>query len=272
VTPAQHAIEEALLELDRLKKVLHRLKSKQISSDDHRRTAKATALTWFHTHRPAVAAIASDESLQGLDRIYQDLISYSARATVRTRYVSLMRAGRANLIQFQTQHALELSGTSTRAALNHDDVPTFKPVVSDSKMQAILVRRWNECVATIGAGAPLSATVMMGGLLEALLLARINKLPDKSVVLNARTAPKDPKSHKVLDIRDWMLRSYIDVAHELKWISTSAKDVGVVLRDYRNYIHPQKEYSHGIVLTLEDANILWEVAKSIIRQLLIATA
>ncbi|MBL8230659.1 MAG: hypothetical protein JNL98_19360 [Bryobacterales bacterium] len=66
-----------------------------------------------------------------------------------------------------------------------------------------------------------------------------------------------------------MLKSYIDVAHELSWISTSAKDVGVVLRDYRNYVHPQKEYSHGIVLTPEDARVLWDVAKTIVRQLLV---
>jgi len=64
------------------------------------------------------------------------------------------------------------------------------------------------------------------------------------------------------------LKNYIDVAHELQWISESAKDVGVVLRDYRNFIHPQKELSHGVVLKSDDASILWEVAKSISKQLL----
>jgi len=44
--------------------------------------------------------------------------------------------------------------------------------------------------------------------------------------------------------------------------------VGEVLRDYRNYIHPQKELSNGIVLRTEDASILWEVAKGISHQLL----
>ena len=58
------------------------------------------------------------------------------------------------------------------------------------------------------------------------------------------------------------------IAHELKWITVAAKDVGVVLRDYRNYIHPQKELSHGVSLTTPDAVILWEIGKSISRQLL----
>lgn len=65
-----------------------------------------------------------------------------------------------------------------------------------------------------------------------------------------------------------MLKNFIDVAHELGWISNSAKDVGAVLGEYRNYIHPQKELSHGIVLTNEDAAIVWGVAKSISSQLL----
>ena len=46
------------------------------------------------------------------------------------------------------------------------------------------------------------------------------------------------------------------------------RSVGVVLRDYRNYIHPQKELSHGVTLTVPDAQILWEAGKSISRQLL----
>jgi hypothetical protein len=71
-----------------------------------------------------------------------------------------------------------------------------------------------------------------------------------------------------LPLKDRTLKHFIDVAHELKWISQSAKDVGVVLRDYRNFIHPQKELSHGIELKSDDAALLWDVAKSISKQLL----
>lgn len=65
-----------------------------------------------------------------------------------------------------------------------------------------------------------------------------------------------------------MLKNFIDVAHELNWITTTAKDIGEVLRDYRNYIHPQKEFSRGISLTPGDAEMLWNIAKSIILQVL----
>jgi hypothetical protein len=40
------------------------------------------------------------------------------------------------------------------------------------------------------------------------------------------------------------------------------------MRDYRNYIHPQKELSHGISLVQGDAQMLWEIAKGMILQIL----
>lgn len=113
----------------------------------------------------------------------------------------------------------------------------------------------------------MAAVVMMGGLIEGLLMARVNKEPDKKPAFTAKAAPKD-KTGTTLRLKEWMLKDYIDVAHELKWITRSAKDVSSVLRDYRNYIHPQKELSHGVVLTKSDSKLLWEIAKGIATQLL----
>jgi hypothetical protein len=109
---------------------------------------------------------------------------------------------------------------------------------------------------------------MMGGLLEALLLARVHREKDKSRVFQAAVAPKDKTTGKTLLLQEWTLRHYIDVAHELGWISESAKDLGEVVRDYRNYIHPHKELTHGVSLAKADAELFWEVSKGISRQLL----
>jgi hypothetical protein len=122
-------------------------------------------------------------------------------------------------------------------------------------------------VICVNSGAPLAATVMMGGILEGLLLAKINQLPNQAPVFTATAAPRD-KAGKTLPLKDWTLKNYIEVAHELKWITTTAKDIGEVMRDYRNYIHPQKELSHGITLLEGDAQMLWGIAKGVIRQIL----
>ena len=156
---------------------------------------------------------------------------------------------------------------SVNAVPTTDAVPNFAPLAVDPIMQIILERRWDEVQRCIAGKANLAATVMMGGLLESLLLARINSSPNKRAVFTATAAPRD-KTAKTLSLPDWKLINMVDVAHELTWITKSAKDVGNVLRDFRNYIHPHKEYGDGVTILDEDARMFWEVTKSISRQVL----
>ena len=115
---------------------------------------------------------------------------------------------------------------------------------------------------------PLAATVMMGGLLEALFVARANLMPNKAPLFRAIGTPLEAKTKKPIPLKEWTLRPYIDVAAELGWISRSGKDVAAVLRDYRNYIHPEKERAHGVNLNNHDSSMFWAVTKSLARQLL----
>jgi hypothetical protein len=71
-----------------------------------------------------------------------------------------------------------------------------------------------------------------------------------------------------LQLGEWTLRPYLDVGAELGWISKPGKDVGAVLRDYRNYVHPEKERVYGVALNSHDAAMFWELTKSLARQLL----
>ena len=59
-----------------------------------------------------------------------------------------------------------------------------------------------------------------------------------------------------------------DVANELRWIRQSAKDVGQVLRDYRNYIHPEKELSHGVTVDGQDTAMFVKAFCSIAGQII----
>ena len=93
-------------------------------------------------------------------------------------------------------------------------------------------------------------------------------MANKSLLVKAAAAPKDAKTSKVLDIRDWTLRPYIEVGHELGWITRSAKDVAGVLSEYRNYVHPEKERRHNVELQGQDTAMLWGVTKSLVQQLL----
>ena len=134
-------------------------------------------------------------------------------------------------------------------------------------MQAILRRRWKETSLCLKAGAHLAATVMMGGMLEAFLLARVNHLSDRSPLFNTSACPKSKRTGKPLPLQEWTLQHYIDVAHKMGWIREAARDVGVVLRDYRNYIHPAKELSHGVKIEKEDSDIFWVVFQKLVNQI-----
>jgi len=114
------------------------------------------------------------------------------------------------------------------------------------------------------------AIVMMGGLLEALFVARANKMPDKGPLIKAQAAPKDRSTGKTLNYQDWMLDSYIKVGRELNWITDSAKQIADVLKEFRNYMHPEKELRHGVILELNDSTIFWTVTKTLVRQLLLS--
>lgn len=261
---AHAAVDKAIDECARLRRVLTRNKSAQVRGADEKGLAKATGLSWFNNCRPEIEKVIGGELLQDGDALYRNLISASDRATSRERYKVLLKSIKGELISIREYI---LSPTSPANGTS-DKAPDFSSLIPDRSMQSILTRRWNECVRCINAKAPLAATVMMGGLLEGLLLARVNRETDKRTVFGAAKAPKDRVSGKTLQLKEWTLRHYIDVAHELEWISTSAKDVGEVVRDYRNYIHPQKELSHGIVIQNDDALLFWEISKSICRQLL----
>lgn len=269
MTDGQRTIESAVAEAKNLSKVLGRQGSIQVKSDEEKQIVKATALAWFNNHRPIIITLLGDDQIKDIDALYRDLISAAGRATVRLKYLTSLKLINTRLGTLQADHVIELAAAAVPAqTMTSDTVPKFDPLVADPKMQAILTRRWNECLICVKSGAPLAATVMMGGLLEGLLLAKINQLPNKAPVFAAAATPIDSKTGKALQLKEWGLKNYIDVAHELGWITKTTKDIGEIVRDYRNYVHPQKEFSHGITLESGDAHMLWEVAKSITLQLL----
>jgi hypothetical protein len=258
---ADEAIYQAIKEAERIRVATRKKSSAQVRGSE-RDVIRATALTWFQSHRPKAAAIFSTAELQPLDEMYQRVVQASHKDAARSGYVFIFKDIYDSLVQLRSSNMSKLASAATA-----DTPPDFSKLVSDASMQSILQKRWTECVICISYGAPLAATVMVGGLLEGLLLARVNRESNKAPIFTASAAPKD-KQGNPQSLRDWTLQDYIGVAHELRWITVAAKDVGVVLRDYRNYIHPQKELSHGVSLTIPDAQILWEIGKSISRQLL----
>lgn len=259
---ADEAIHAAIEQAQLLLKATRKKKTQQVVGAE-RDIVRATALSWFNNHRKQLTAVLTDVELSEIDRKYQWVLQASHKNSARSSYAKAVKGIEDSLVELRSANVLKLSQAPPAALA--EVPPDFSSLVKDARMKAILVGRWVEISACITANAPLAATVMMGGLLEGLLLARVNSQANKAPIYTAGAAPKN-KQGNPLPLKDWTLYNYIGVAHELKWITQTVKDVGSVLRDYRNYIHPQKEYSERVFLTPADANLLWEISKNIARK------
>jgi len=267
--PTVHeTIDAAINEATAARLRVSKIKTKQVRGVDEIATLKATAQTWFYTHRPVVTAGAPNVDLAAVDACFTVVLDATAQHATKATYLSALKDAKDALITVRT--AALVAPVAEPAANTDDLAPDFSPLAGNPQMRDILTRRWDECAKCVKADAHLAAIVMMGGLLEALFVARANKMPDKTPLTSARSAPKDKATGKTTNYQDWMLDSYIKVGFELKWITESAKDIADKLKEYRNFIHPAKELRYGVTLSLNDSSMFWQVTKALARQLLLS--
>ena len=265
---AVDAADAAILEVTKARTVVSRHQSTQVRSLDELAMLKSTAYAWFKTHRPIVQTHPNMVDLAEVDGHYQTILDSTTRFAARTTYLTALKQAKKALIPIRA--ALLTSPASLESPDTDDLAPDFSPLAGSEEMREVLTRRWHECCKCVNAEAHLAAIVMMGGLLEALFVARANKLDNKAPLVKAASAPKDKQTGKTLDYQNWKLDSYIKVGHELKWITDSAKRVADVLKEYRNYVHPEKELRHRVELVGNDSEMFWQVTKALARQLLMS--
>lgn len=268
---AVDAIDAAIREVDRALRLVSGVKSKQVSGAETRSALKSTAYAWFHSHRAKVTANAGNHDLAGVDRHYTTVLESTEKRAAKQTYLDTLKYAKTALNSLRSA-ILTSPGTPEPIVVLDDLAPDFSPLAGNQDMRDVLTRRWHECAKCVKAEAHLAAIVMMGGLLEALFVARANKLPNKDSLVNAASAPKDKQTGKTQNYQDWMLDSYIKVGHELGWITDSARQIADVLKEYRNYIHPAKELRHQVQLAHNDSAMFWQVTKALVRQLLMSAS
>ncbi len=261
---ASDSVDSAIDEVKKARSFLNKKKTKQVRSTDELNFIKAVAYSWKNTHRVEVHSCGLSLDTTAVDNVYNDILISTGKHSTRSNYLLLFKQAQAELIALRSNI---FSMPSQSISGSTETAPNFSSLASDRIMQDILSRRWQECQKCMVAEAYLASTVMMGGLLEALFVAKANKLTDKSALFKVSSTPTD-KTGKPIPLKEWTLNSYINVGHDLKWITKSAKDVAGVLRDYRNYVHPEKERTNGVVLSQSDASMFWEVTKQLTKQLL----
>ncbi|AQQ01339.1 hypothetical protein B0W48_17130 [Pseudoalteromonas aliena] len=111
------------------------------------------------------------------------------------------------------------------------------------ELKAIVVRDYRELHSILMPdGAWKSAVIMAGSILESILY---DLLSSKSYVEVAELSPKAPKRRGLvieLSSGKWKLIDLINVSTDIGILSEQrSKSIDQVLRDYRNFVHPQKE-------------------------------
>lgn len=236
--------------------------SKQIQSQEEKSSIQAHIFPWFNNYRNELLKGVNDEVLNPIDEICSEILKLCTGNPLRTKIISKFKNLSKELKKLTTDNNVLLKKNNSELM----SVPNFSKIIKDQNIEKLIISRWNECDICVHNNAKIAAIVMIGGLLEALLLAKFLEYTNKPIIFGATLTPKD-KEGKPLHLKDWTLKNYIEVAHELKWITTSIKDLSIILRDYRNYIHPYKEISKNDDFSVSDINVIWDVSKIIINQI-----
>lgn len=111
--------------------------------------------------------------------------------------------------------------------------------ISDKELKAIIERDYRELsVFLFPMGAWKSCVIMSGSILEAILY---DILGSHKFIQQSNSSTKSPKS-KNLHKGEWSLQNLIDVAVDIRVIPEKrAHTIDQVIRDYRNFVHPNKE-------------------------------
>ncbi|MFA6171692.1 MAG: hypothetical protein WCW77_01150 [Patescibacteria group bacterium] len=261
-------IDKAIIELESLKKILNKKKIDQVNSIDEKDLIKATSYSWIKFYQPKLSIFFNDSTdISKIHDSYCRLLDFSDKRTKRAIYKNIINKLKNDLIKLRSIIIKKI--ISGEIVYNDSSVmPDFSILISDKAMISIIQKRWAEIENCLKCEAPLASTVMMGGLIESVLIAKINKFDDKSVLFKQKSTPKDYKTNRPKQLGEWMLKDYIDVLSEIKVITKPSADFSRLIRDYRNYIHPEKELRMGESIVIGDAKLFWTTTTNLIKQIL----
>jgi hypothetical protein len=142
--------------------------------------------------------------------------------------------------------------------------PDFASLVSDPSLAEILRFRPEEAQRCARGRAHLASIVMMGGMLEGILLHRLEN--DLQKANRAPAAPKD-RFGAAKKIHEWSLSTLIDVAHELGWLQGDVKRFSPGPRESRNVVHPHVQRLSSESPDEDTCEICWQVVRAAVADL-----
>lgn len=159
------------------------------------------------------------------------------------------------------------SKTITEEEFIHQDFGdiSLEKLNINSSITPILEQRIDEIKKCLASKAALAAIFLCGSTLEGILLSVA--IERAGEFTRANSSPKDKDTGKTKQIQEWSLASLINVSRELNIVGEDVKKFSHVLRDFRNYIHPNQQLIVGFDPNYRTANICWSVLQAAISQI-----
>jgi hypothetical protein len=114
------------------------------------------------------------------------------------------------------------------------------PFITSPELRTVIERDYRELeLVLLPGGAWKSTVVLAGSILEAILYDQLTA--DAATTARAIAASNAPRGRD-LARGEWRLHDLIEVALELGQLPAARGDaIDIILRDYRNFVHPMKE-------------------------------
>ena len=151
----------------------------------------------------------------------------------------------------------ETNSVSNRDFLNKEfEISNIQNLPVDSEVSDIIQDRLQEAQACLTVGAHLSVIILCGSVLEAILLGAAQK--DPKTFNRAAGSPKG-QDGRVKEFRHWSLSDFIEVAYNIELLTLDVRQFSHQLREFRNYIHPDKQVKAGFKPREHTAKICFQV-------------
>lgn len=125
--------------------------------------------------------------------------------------------------------------------------------IADEKFRSILIRDFTELESCLENNSAKSVLILSGSLIETILVEFFTHNP--------------PKGKTKVQILKMNLSDLIDKAEESGLISSRSKDLSIVIKDYRNLIHPGREIRTKEQFSMDTAIVSFSLVKIILSEL-----
>jgi hypothetical protein len=145
--------------------------------------------------------------------------------------------------------------------------------ISDVTLRKIIARDYAELKKQREALAYKGMIIMCGSILEAVLISVLMKQSQLDIdakykeIAQEERWNKQPATAPPLNEDKWTLNHLISVAAKLKILYDDGEAYALLVKDYRNLVHPMKEVRKGIKPSKETANAMLILFRNVIAQI-----